>query len=629
MNQAEKLGYATLSPNRPLIGGELNTWRIEYICGKTRIKKGGGIRISLPRIWSSFQLKNPQLEGYTTISTNSQADLETSLGISSNPNAFQYLYVKLKEGHLVEGDKIRIIYGDTREGSIGSLCQTYPQDYFENDEKWWGSPSLYFLVWVDFEGRGQYQSIKENHRWKGKILSGRPVALMPIAPSIVPLGNSFNLNVIGIDRFGYDSPFPEDEEIENLAWPNQHYPIEKKSSRIKVVKNIKFEKPGSYHIEIRSRNGLYGRSNPIVVKDKPEWNVYWGDIHIHSSLCDGRKTPEDIYPYCRDVQKLDFTSISNHDWGPGMTDDGWKKFKEITNRYHKPGEFVTLIGYEWTNWEEDGNRNVYFVDDDPPIFRYSNLAPMQGGRNNQTDTPYRTAKELWNALKGIEAIVIPHHPLACMNYNFNKDLEPVVEIYSCWGSSEYRGNPLWVGSKEKDSGQFWKGGLSVQEILSRGYKFGFICGSDNHGGMPGGGQYRSPYLNLSYHRGGLTAIMAPELTRESIFEAIRQRRCYGTTGDRIIIDFRINGHFMGEQIQVSPGAPLKITVSIAGSDVIEKIELIRDNETISLPGGGSLSEQVEFSLRPKKQSGVEFYYLRVQQCNGEIAWTSPIWIMIP
>lgn len=136
--EQNKLGYATLSPDRPLIGGELNTWTIEYTCGRVGIKEKGGIRVSLPRIWSEFQIENPKIVGYTTISITGRAKLDFLIGYSSNLCAFQYLYIKVVKGCLVEGDKIKIVYGDTSEGAIGSVCQSYPQEYFEKDEKWWG-----------------------------------------------------------------------------------------------------------------------------------------------------------------------------------------------------------------------------------------------------------------------------------------------------------------------------------------------------------------------------------------------------------------------------------------------------------------------------------------------------------
>jgi len=629
--ERNELGYATLSPNRPLVGGELNTWIIEYTCGRVGIKEGGAIRLSLPRTWSEFQVENPKIVGYTTISTTGRAKLNFSIGYSANPCAFQYLYIKVAKGYLVEGDKIKIVYGDTSEGGIGSVCQSYPQEYFENDEKWWGSPSLYFLISVDPEGTGQYQTIGDGHRWIGKILSGRPIELMPIAPSVVKIGETFELNVVPLDRFGYDTYFPEGENLKLKNLDLKNVKVVKFSNKVHIIKNIKFEKKGCYHIEVESKTGLVGRSNPVLVQEDSEWRVYWGDIHIHSSLDDGRKDPADIYEYCRDVLKLDFASVSNHDWGPGInTEEKWRSFKEVTNKYNKPGEFVTLIGYEWTNWEEDGNRNVYFLDDDPPIFRYNDKPSFtEKNKDNTKYILYKTANQLWKALEGIKAIVIPHHPLACMSYNFNETLEPVIEIYSCWGNSESENDPLWTTPDNKrKSGQFWKGGLSIREILRKGYKLGFVCGSDNHGGMPGGGHYKSPYLNLQYHRGGLTAVLAKELTRKSIFEAIKNRKCYGTTGDRIFLDFKINGHQMGEEICVKPESSLNINVLIVGSDRIEKIDLIKNSYIVHSQKGKSFYEKVEFYDRARKEEGTDFYYVKVLQKNGEIAWASPIWITV-
>jgi hypothetical protein len=123
----------------------------------------------------------------------------------------------------------------------------------------------------------------------------------------------------------------------------------------------------------------------------------------------------------------------------------------------------------------------------------------------------------------------------------NPRYERLVEMYSMHGTSETRGTPL--SNKVED-------GVSARELLAAGHRVGFIAASDNHNGAPGLSARSSRFTNLVYS-GGLAAVWAAELTREAVFDALYARRCYGTTGARILLDFRLNG----EPIWITPEEP--------------------------------------------------------------------------
>ena len=87
----------------------------------------------------------------------------------------------------------------------------------------------------------------------------------------------------------------------------------------------------------------------------------------------------------------------------------------------------------------------------------------------------------------------------------------LIEVYSEWGEFE------WF----------------LREALEKGYQVGFTAGSDDHKGRPGAAPPGSGSFGVY---GGLTCIYASELTREGLWEALKARRCYGTTGQRILLD---------------------------------------------------------------------------------------------
>ncbi|MEZ4621453.1 MAG: DUF3604 domain-containing protein [Caldilineaceae bacterium] len=77
---------------------------------------------------------------------------------------------------------------------------------------------------------------------------------------------------------------------------------------------------------------------------------------------------------------------------------------------------------------------------------------------------------------------------------------------------------------------------------------------------------------------GLTCVLAESLTRNAIFDALKNRRCYGTTGPRIDLDFSVNGYLMGSVIEAD--GPLQIAANVRGTAAIESLTLYQGKEPI-------------------------------------------------
>ena len=122
----------------------------------------------------------------------------------------------------------------------------------------------------------------------------------------------------------------------------------------------------------------------------------------------------------------------------------------------------------------------------------------------------------------------------------------------------------------------------------------------------------------------LMAVIAAGNDRESIFDAIFSRRCYATTGARILREFSADGHPMGEEFR-GFGEPL-FEVRVHGEQAIRAIHLKKDGHTIHTwsPGSGTLD--TSFSYREKADARGHFYYVVVNQVDGQRAISSPIWI---
>jgi len=135
----------------------------------------------------------------------------------------------------------------------------------------------------------------------------------------------------------------------------------------------------------------------------------------------------------------------------------------------------------------------------------------------------------------------------------------------------------------------------VQDGLARGYRLGIIASGDNGTGFPGKWGW------------GLVATYADELTRDGIWEALKARRCYGVTGDRIKLRLSIDDGFMGDVIHAA--GPVHLTAQVECTQALDRIEVIKDNRVAhthchggawSIPETGSVRAKIpiEFGWGP-------------------------------
>ena len=135
----------------------------------------------------------------------------------------------------------------------------------------------------------------------------------------------------------------------------------------------------------------------------------------------------------------------------------------------------------------------------------------------------------------------------------NPELEPVIEICSCHGIFEW----------------------SLREALEKNLKIGVIGASDDHTCRPGLAFPSTPEMAI---QGGLAAVYAKDLTRESIWEALTARRCYATTGERMIVWAEADGHPMGSEFTTHH--PPQIRVAVYGTTPLEEVTLFNCNNCI-------------------------------------------------
>ena len=309
---------------------------------------------------------------------------------------------------------------------------------------------------------------------------------------------------------------------------------------------------GIYRVQARDlENGLEAKGNPLrCVDNRGTHQPFWGDLHGQSEETVGTNPVSSYFRFAREAALVDFAGHQGNDFQ--ITEAVWTEIRKQANAQYDPGRFVTFVGYEWSaNTPLGGDHNVYYPGNDGPLHRSSHVL-IPDKSDIGADCTHVT--ELYDTLQGKDVLLLPHVGGRYANLNWHDpDLEPLIEIYSEWGEFE------WF----------------LREALENGYQVGFTAGSDDHKGRPGAAPPGSGSFGVY---GGLTCIYAAELTREGLWEALKARRCYGTTGQRILLEVTADGKPMGAAYQASQ--PPEIAVNVVGTAPIERVDIFRGLEQI-------------------------------------------------
>jgi hypothetical protein len=132
------------------------------------------------------------------------------------------------------------------------------------------------------------------------------------------------------------------------------------------------------------------------------------------------------------------------------------------------------------------------------------------------------------------------------------EIELAVEIHSAWGTFE------WI----------------VDQALELGYRIGICANSDGHKGRPGASY---PGAGLFGSLGGLTCVLAENLDRESVFQALKTRHFYATTGNRALMEVSLKfddgpSAMIGDIVEVGRGIPC-LYGRLVGTAPIESVEI--------------------------------------------------------
>jgi hypothetical protein len=331
----------------------------------------------------------------------------------------------------------------------------------------------------------------------------------------------------------------------------------------------------------------------------------FGDLHQHSAHSDGCGTADEPYLRARHVYGDDFCALSDHESflgkriGPGE----WAYLQAVAASHDEPGEFATLFAYEWTGRSHPGpgHKVVYLPEVGAPIV-------------SRDDAPDGAALVARVHAQG--GFAVPHHVgwTGANEEAHDPAAQPVWEICSCHGCYEHAAHALGQRGELRDQ--------MIDAVLARGHRFGFIACSDSHGLLwhHGVARKRDPF------RTGLTAVQATSCTRAAVLEALRGRRCYATSGAKILLDVRASTDAlrdapMGSALD-APRARMRVVAH--GTAPIRSVRLVGlHGEVLASADGQGEDCALEADIEGP------FAYARVEQTDGEFAWSSPVFMGAP
>ena len=455
---------------------------------------------------------------------------------------------------------------------------------------------------------------------------GEPASVSVVAPTVVRPGEPFALRVAVADEDGYPSVACEGAVRigGGFAQPGEvDVPFEPGKPAVARVEGVVIPTAGLFRFEVRL-GGRAGGSNPVLCDESAE-PIFWGDPHVHTVLSDCHPDRCRSLMFCfvaaRHFAGLDWVCAADHVSNGRCELARWKEQAAQSNAFDDPPGFVTLPGYEASFKGGAGGDNNIYLRRWPELFV-----------DDYEEGTVRTALEtLAEKLPAGDFFAVPHHTTRTGKHGEipeeiypGPERMPVVEIHSKWGTSEYRGNPNPLH-------KIHPGPSYVTDLLRRGLRLGFVGGTDTHATMPAG--FGREHLD---RLPGMTAVRAGSLTRENVFDAIRTRRCYAASFERFYLAVTVGDVEPGGiEKWDDPKRPRAVQVTAAGRSEIERIDVIRNGETIHSVEPDGWKATFEFaddsgltdSLLDSPHLGrFAFYYVRVTCASGAQAWSSPVWL---
>ena len=285
----------------------------------------------------------------------------------------------------------------------------------------------------------------------------------------------------------------------------------------------------------------------------------------------------------------------------------WSKLLGFAERYNEPGVFSALIGFEWTSMIDGDNLHRVVVYRDG-MTKAQKMLPFSALESPDPEDLWKFMGK-YEGSTGGQVIAIPHNGNVSNGVMFSdkrvdgsdfdktysalrQRWEPLYEVTQVKGDAEahpylspndkYANFETWdqgnlrMEPKEKNmlQGEYarsaLKNGLALSQKMGvNPFKFGLVGGTDTHNALstsddenfygkfvdslPSEERTSSSlgdrlWDNWRLSASGYTAVWAEKNTRESIFDALKRKEVYATSGPRILLKFFGGWDYTNEDI---------------------------------------------------------------------------------
>ena len=347
------------------------------------------------------------------------------------------------------------------------------------------------------------------------------------------------------------------------------------------------------------------RAYRVNLNDK-EYRIVRGDLHRHTELSQdgsGDGSLDDLYRYALDAAQMDYAHVADHQMGIDEEYNWWLTQKS-SDVYFMPQRFVTLFGYERSVAYPNGHRNIIWAERGRPVLK---IGPKEAkGAEN-------TGSILYPYLSRTNGIATSHTSATEQGTDWRDNdpsLEPIAEIYQGFDSSyENPSGPRAWKDGEKTVHQGIRRDGYLWMAWAKGYRLGVQASSDH----------------VSTHV-SFACVLVDDFSRQGLLDGMRRRHTYAAT-DAIVLDYRLTTSdttaLMGDSV-TSSTAP-RLEIKILGTAPIAQLDIIKNNTYIHQVKPAQREVSLTY-VDAAFGEGESYYYVRAQQTDGQLVWSSPIWV---
>ncbi|MFN8548776.1 MAG: CehA/McbA family metallohydrolase [Candidatus Eisenbacteria bacterium] len=339
------------------------------------------------------------------------------------------------------------------------------------------------------------------------------------------------------------------------------------------------------------------------------YNVYYGNLHSHTSYSDGEQTPADAYAFARS-HGLDFLAVSDHNHvSAGMQLPNYALGLSQAAAANDDGNFVAIYGQEW-GLSSNGHTNIFEA---PVLFGWD-------AGNYDVFVAEGDYPSLYTAVRNHPSPNYPPVMLWChpassdfSNYQMSPDALAVVHLMCL-----VNGPAFSTKTDETDIGNTGYDDV-FQAALKKGFHVSPTGDQDNH------------HATWGMSTQSRTGVFASAKTKLGILTALSQGRNFATQDHNARLDVSADGHAMGESFTTPNG--IRIAAHLSDPDAGESVatyELYagvtgQTNATLLASSVGSADFQWR-ELRSFPEGTTVHYYLRVREADNQRIWSAPFYV---